>query len=124
MNINQNSWIITIAYFFTLDWDIPKRTSLCTLFWRVVGSVVMMLTISMLVGFCLGGIGAIIWSFLLEALSLFTAIVICGAVFILCLRVVENIESRDPQTLAGKYFRAVKDKVCPIINIIREREQP
>ena len=119
MNINRNSFVITVAYFFTMEWDIPKRTSLCVLFWRTVLSALVMLAISAMIGTLLGILGAIVWEKPLEVASLVIAIVMVGAVGALCLRWVINRETSESQTLAGKYFRAVKDRVCPVVNIVR-----
>ena len=123
MNISRNSWVIAVAYFFSLDFTIPRRTSLCVLFWRTVGSVILMLLISYLFGYQLGVLGATACFKPFLVVGTVIGVGIGLAITILLVRWRINRQPHEPKTLAGKYFRAVKDRVCPIINIVRETEQ-
>ena len=120
MRISRNSLIIRWAYLLmvVLGDPIPRQTSLCALFWRTVLITPLWIAIFVTAVLFVGFLGYQAWLKPWEAL--WAVIIITGPALVL----LAGVETHDyltadtdsPSIIRGG-FRAVKDKLCPIVKL-------
>jgi len=112
-----------------------QNTNLCKYFWRVVGGAISTMFKAAVIGAVLGGIGFVFYKHTLISVSVVgTGVAIVGLVY-LCCYVSERLEDRawrktlqpgyqapEPGLLRA-YLRARKEKVCPLITVVKAEEK-
>ena len=124
MKLSERNWLVRFA-FLGSDWDVPNQTSLCALFWRIVWRLVVAAFLLTVVT----AFAVIIYQAPLTAIGtfVFIGILLCAIIGIGELQYRYNAYQRgveygelEPSPLV-ETLHAVKNRVCPIIRIERER---
>ena len=122
LKLNRRSWLVRAAYatpitlgdrVFGDSWSfrIPRQTSVCAFFWRLLVWAPVAWTIGLVIVTVLGGLGAVIYPFWLLFQSEWTSKVrgrIADAV--------DSFRQTDESRVISAMLRA-KRKVCPLIDL-------
>jgi hypothetical protein len=136
MKVRRNSWHCRLYRFsFMPREDVTwyATPSLCGYFWRVVLGMVMMLIIGFMTSMCVFGLASLayfackgaVWAVSTHAapslLTLAALVAVYGIV-----RLVRRGFDRETETpsLIVAYVRAVKQKVCPLIEFVDGAKKP
>jgi hypothetical protein len=127
MKLNTNSWHYKMWYdSFDYHETIPKNTDLCRychrVFWRLMVYAFLYLSIAALAFLLVyGAIYQGLWRHTKDTLIFAGVLTAIGIPIVLYVRWFhgERFEPDEPKTLLGKYARAVKQGICPLVEFDR-----
>lgn len=127
MRLKKSSWVVKWAYLGE-GRNIPASTSLCALFWRCVALTPLK---TFFVAFVTFGVGFIGYKAVMNPLNTLIALVIVGMIPLLSKlddwdtkRKVEGVKPwRSSNNVMVQTYFAVKDKVCPLIDLVGPKEE-
>ena len=136
MEIREGSWHYWLYEMSYSQHRMPaQNTNLCKYFWRVVGGAIWTTFIAAVIGIVLGAIGFLFYKYTLFTV---TAVAVAAAIVwvsVLCVYVSERLDLRayrkrsqpgyqEPEpSLLRAYLRAKKEKVCPLITVVKADEK-
>ncbi len=136
MEVKEGSWHYWLYEMSYSQGYFPERTTnLCKYFWRVVGGMIWLAFMTGLVGAVLGGIGFMFYKHTLVSCTVAGAIAAIAGLLYLYFYVTERFDVRayrktlqpgyqEPEpSLLRAYFRAKKEKVCPLITVVKADEK-
>jgi len=122
MQLSEHNPLVRFA-FLGADYGIPKQTSLCALFWRIVWRLVVVLTLGSLVAFYLYNLYAFTWSTFIRTVGILAG----GGAIIGVFALVEWIRgyfspyrAATESSAVRETIYAIKNRFCPIITITEE----
>jgi hypothetical protein len=114
VKLNRDSWFV--FWLYVLREDIPRQTTLCALFWQMVGMG--MLTLGLLAWAVMASVLVYFyfWTVLWVVGVVVGPLMGIGGLFMLMDWV------RETPSKAGQVMRAMKSRFCPIIELVGEDE--
>lgn len=126
MKINKNSWHYRLyVKSFDSEGEALLGTDLCRychrVFWQVVARVAMVSLIVLGTGLAIVGLGIGLYQHPIFFLAFFGVLaVIIGGIYLYTHWLNNRKPSSEPKTLVGKWMRARKQNVCPLVEFIPE----
>lgn len=120
MKISRRHWLIRLAYYGTFG--APARTTLCRLFWLIVFKVLLVALVAgyvSLMGFLMYQ-NPFEFAIVIGGMSC-VALIVVGVGFVKERYFTEPIQGADEPTVMSEAFYAVKNRVCPLIEIEHDK---
>lgn len=133
INLKRSGYVIRIAYWHNDYFEIPRQTSLCVVFWRVVlGAVLPAVVIGLLIAVFIAAMLQVPSKDLLQFFLFFFTAILLGAAGVAAIFGVGWLLSEGPKVLERKLRDSVdehpilhglwemKKGFCPIVQIERD----
>lgn len=132
MKINKDTWHYKLwLKSFSDKWEVPRETDLCRychrVFWKLAGIALLGTMVVVTIGMAIALLVIIayqgFWLHTGTFMKVVGAAVLAITLIVLYVRWLKEKRHRpEPKTLVGKYARASKQKVCPLVQFTSDED--